>query len=509
MVIYEREKKELIIPKGFGYDCSDLIQSARTEGYNEGKEDGMSIVRNRFGLLNQSPHWNELNNGIGEYYPSGDIEAWSGANIDYNNVYNDGVREGIRSASTVDLDVHIRFKMSSGSFERSGPHSLRLNDIPIDCDFEVDDPFIDRFYNNYHLLANIDTSSINSINKIELYTFWNAWAPLDEQSEFTIGINGQPTTIINSVTVPTGEVSPPTYSGYNFTWNIEPIGITSYGEGWDDGYTSGYTDGQNTERPTSETAFTQNGVYTTSGGWNQVIVNVHESAATVSLQEKNIVVDNFYNYVGDKIVVTPDAGYDGLSAVTVSAVTTNEIAAVIDSNLVVAGGMINESILEAGSAITITSNGVYTPSGGTLAKGDLIYQFPNSAGTIDVGLSWQIPNYFNRIEVNVTIPHWNNYCSGTFRTDTTKVWSNADESQMCFFEGLRPDNTFDKLKVDGVSLLMYCTEGYTMQAGQHTFLLDMDGMRDNEGWTNSFKPENSFPNLDGNITYYFYRQQIQ
>ena len=507
MVIYNRDKKELIIPTGFGYDCSEAIASARTEGYNEGKEDGMSIVRNRFGLLHQSPHWNELNNGIGEYYPSGNIEAWSGANIDYNNVYNDGVREGIRSASTVDLDVHIRFKMSSGGFLWSAPYSLRLNDIPIDCDFIVDDPFIDRFYNNYHFLANIDTSSINSINKIELYTFWDAWAPLDEQAEFTIDINGQPTTIINSVAVPTGEVYPPTYSGYNFTWNIEPIGITSYGEGWDDGYESGYTDGISAERPTSEAVFTENGVYTTSGGWNQVIVNVHESAATVNLQEKNIVIDNFYHYVGDdEIVVTPDAGYDGLSAVTISAVTTDEIAEVINNNLVVTEGLIDNSFAEAGSAITITENGIYTPSGGTLAKANEIYQFPSATGTNSVALHWNVPHHFNRIEVNVSVPHWNNYCSGSFSTSAIKVWSSADEQQICFFEGLMPVNTFDKLTVDGVSLLGYCTEGYTMQPGQHKFVLDMDGMRDDEGWTNSFVPTQTFPNLTGSITYNFYRK---
>ncbi len=513
MVIYNRDKKELIIPTGFGYDCSEAIASARTEGYNEGKEDGVSVTLDNMTYLYDAPRNFNLTNGrfVKTYNPLPNV-GYRTAEIDYSQMFlygfescnqaiDDGILIRFYTGRPIDSGATFHEYWHTGWFNLPGAGQESLNSVK--CYYESAvylRPYI-RGLNAVIATKDDDT---------EVDTIWSVYivAKLLEYegtgNPFTgLSINGEMAEITQTDLYDYGE------GLYGFYFKFNPIAIPAWQNDetiWNDGYESGYTDGISAERPTSSTAFTENGVYTTSGGWNQVIVNVHESAATVNLQEKNIVVDNFYHYVGDEIVVTPDAGYDGLSAVTISAVTTDEIADIINNNLVVTEGIIDDSFAEAGSAITITENGIYTPSGGTLAKANEIYQFPNSAGTRSVGLSWNVPNHFNRIEVNVSVPHWNNYCSGSFSTSAIKVWSSADEQQICFFEGIMPVNTFDKLTVDGVSLLAYCTEGYTMQPGQHKFVLDMDGMRDDEGWTNSFVPTPTFPNLTGNITYNFYRQ---
>lgn len=518
MVIYNRDKKELIIPTGFGYDCSDIAQSARTEGYNEGKEDGMTIVRSHFSRLYKNPRWEDVQpEGTVWYLPSAPTEAYDKVIIDYNGIYQDGYNEGLYSATTVPVQILLQYGTEDGCdafilYGIYGCRNLKLNGISVDCD---DQTSLNCFNTLYTCASTYTIPSITSIS-VEGYPGENV-ETLDINDVTRIVINDGDAEILTKSIEYLGEQFIPFVGDrkvYRLNFTIKPFGITSYGEGWDDGYTSGYTDGISAERPTSSTAFTENGVYTTSGGWNQVIVNVHCSGTPEpSLQKKEIIVDNFYHYLGNKIVVTPDEGYDGLSAVTVSAVTTDEVVNIIDLNVTAAEGYLQNDILDAGSAITITENGIYTPSGMPINRGGVIYEFPNSAGTQTVYFNWNIPNYFKSIEVNVTTPHWNNYCSGTFRTDTTKVWSTEDENQICFFESMFPVITFDHLKVDGVPLLGYCTAGLTMQAGQHTFLLDMDGLRDDPDnlWAEDkpFKPINEFPNLDGNITYNFYRKQIQ
>lgn len=512
MVIYSKDKKELIIPTGFGYDCSEAIASARTEGYNEGKEDGITETMNAMTNLYDVPSNMTMTRGrfIKTYEPTPRV-GYRMAEIDYSQMFLYGF-ESCNQA--VDDGVLIRFyterPIDSGATLFEFNHNGYLNTPGIGqqhperviCQYRA--ALDGRPY-----IRGLNAFVVTYLSEPVVDTLWSVYIEaklLDYEgtgNPFTgLSVNGEMVEITQTDFHNFGD------GIYGFYFRFNPIVIPAWQNDesiWNDGYTSGYTDGQNTERPTAATAFTENGVYTTSGGWNQVIVNVHESAATVNLQEKNIVVDNFYHYVGDEIVVTPDEGYDGLSAVTISAVTTDEIAEVINNNLVVTGGLIDDSIGEAGSAITITENGIYTPSGGTLAKANEIYRFPSATGTNSVALNWNVPNHFNRIEVNVSVPHWNNYCSGSFSTSAVKVWSSADEEQTCFFEGMFPVNTFDKLTVDGVSLLAYCTEGYTMQPGQHKFVLDMDGMRDEEGWTNSFVPTQTFPNLTGNIRYNFYR----
>lgn len=83
-------------------------------------------------------------------------------------------------------------------------------------------------------------------------------------------------------------------------------------------YTEGYHDGEDDGREDQKsklvsTAFTSNGIYTREDGWNEVEVEVPQSAC--ALQDKSLLLNS-----GDTSpwTVEPSSGYDGMSSVTVS-----------------------------------------------------------------------------------------------------------------------------------------------------------------------------------------------
>lgn len=93
-------------------------------------------------------------------------------------------------------------------------------------------------------------------------------------------------------------------------------GQEKYDEGHDDGYNEGFTDGQtDILSGLTDTTITQNGTYSNPSGWSGVTVAVPQTGSSCNLQQKAITLES-----GDTSpwAVTPDAGYDGMSGVTIT-----------------------------------------------------------------------------------------------------------------------------------------------------------------------------------------------
>lgn len=93
-------------------------------------------------------------------------------------------------------------------------------------------------------------------------------------------------------------------------------GQEKYDEGHGDGYNEGFTDGQtDILSGLTDTTITQNGIYSNPSGWSGVTVAVPQTGSSCNLQQKAITLES-----GDTSpwAVAPDAGYDGMSGVTIT-----------------------------------------------------------------------------------------------------------------------------------------------------------------------------------------------
>lgn len=101
-------------------------------------------------------------------------------------------------------------------------------------------------------------------------------------------------------------------SGYD---GMAEVTITDNGYGqekYDEGFTDGQTD---ILSGLTDTTITQNGIYSNPSGWSGVTVAVPQTGSSCNLQQKAITLES-----GDTSpwAVTPDAGYDGMSGVTIT-----------------------------------------------------------------------------------------------------------------------------------------------------------------------------------------------
>ena len=492
MITYDRQKKELIIPMDFGYDCSEAIQSARTEGYQEGLEDGQAIVRSHFGQLIKAPlHKSQLPPHMAAVYtPTGSTEAWNSVIIDYVHIYREGVNDGITSANTIPLSFTMKYETASDLCSRS---------VPIN-----EEGIVSAKFNG----INITTTSYDA-NTSMRYSYWDVLVPKNLVPEITsiemtyrnryeeyevCDINP-----FSSITVDDKELEIQTwnleylgiYSGsssYNHLWKltytISPFPVSDYGAGYTDGYTSGYTDGYNAERPTDSITITENGVYTNpSGGWNSVIANVHEVVPTVLLEDKVIELDysNASGFSGDETYL-PTSGYDGIGSVEVKGLSASQYFEQVYNSAEGAYTVLNNAYTLSAETLTINENGTYTASAET---------------RVDYGShTWYVPQNFKQVVVDVPV---SDLCvSGSFTTSADYTFSSSDE-QVPYIINMPPIQCLSYLLVDGVPLQTYCDNGFMLPAGSHTFWMNLGELMLFHQTPVTYN--NTFPNLSGNITY--------
>ena len=135
---------------------------------------------------------------------------------------------------------------------------------------------------------------------------WNEVEVAVEQTGTTCNLESKTET----VTADTQTILPS--SGYDGMSEVV-VDATDYGQNkYDEGFTDGQTD---ILSGMTATAFTQNDTYTNASGWSAVTVNVPQTGSSCNLQQKNITLES-----GDTSpwAVTPDAGYDGMSGVTIT-----------------------------------------------------------------------------------------------------------------------------------------------------------------------------------------------
>ena len=485
MITYDREKKELIIPMDFGYDCSDAIQSAHTEGYQEGLEDGKAIVRSHFGQLIKAPlHKSQLPPHMAAVYtPSGDTEAWNSVIIDYVHIYREGINDGIRSATTLPVEMIWVYNDENDTMFPYRCDSLKLNgyDVVYEYDYTT---------HMYWAVVNAEVSKYD-VSNITAITIDFRTDIMPEESSSTmvykaIAIDGEDAVILGYSMEYIGQASGDTRWPYVYRINyqIEPVPVSEYGGGWHDGYESGYTDGYNAERPTDSITITENGVYTNpSGGWNSVIANVHEVIPTVLLEDKVIELDysNASGFSGDETYL-PTSGYDGIGSVEVKGLSAAQHFEEVYNSAEGAYTVLNNAYTLSAKTLTINENGTYTASGET---------------RVDYGNhTWYVPQNFKQVVVDVPV---SDLCvSGSFATSADYTFSNADE-QVPYIVNMPPIQCLSYLMVDGVALQSYCDNEFMLPAGSHTFWMNLGELMLFHHTPVSYN--NTFPNLSGNITY--------
>ena len=240
MIVYEENTKRIVIPSGLGNltglmeaEAQAMYNSGRTDGYNEGVEDGKSIQDKK---LTDSVTFNENGEYDADY-------GFKKVIVDVDNQWDEGFEVGYESgftdgyASATSRLVTFRFeayKLLGGG----GPSAITVNGVPSEY-FEhsewygADPSFVEI---SAHTGDNIILSAEFVVN-----LFGPAYESIWPEEWGAVYVNGDKTEPISQTKNVDGD-----YVIYNFTFN--PCGISSaitdaYESGYTDGYASGYTNG--------------------------------------------------------------------------------------------------------------------------------------------------------------------------------------------------------------------------------------------------------------------------
>ena len=333
-------------------NASQFVLEKYTEGYHDGEEDGVEEQKSKLastaftqnGIYRREDGWSEVEvdvapppcpelgpdlvslnggwDGDETYYPSGiGKDGFSEFRV-YDNgygrkKYNDGVNAQKALLSST------AFTQNDTYTNQDGWSAVTVN-VPTgtSCNLESKTETItaetqtilpSSGYDGMSSVS-VDASSFAQEKYDEGFTDGQASVPPcppcpEIESAVTYGIGSGFT----------GATITPS-SGYDgmaeVTITDNGYGQEKYDEGHGDGYNEGFTDGQtDILSGMTATAFTQNGIYSNPSGWSGVTVAVPQTGSSCNLQQKAITLES-----GDTSpwAVAPDAGYDGMSGVTIT-----------------------------------------------------------------------------------------------------------------------------------------------------------------------------------------------
>lgn len=234
MVIYEENTKRIVIPSGLGNltglmeaEAQAMYNSGRTDGYNEGVEDGKSIQDRK---LTDSVTFNENGEYDADY---GYKKVIVDVDNQWDEGYESGYTDGIVSATTIPVEFVLVYNFD----DPDTMHPLQALDFKLNghsVEYEYDSA--SHLYWAY-VHAKVSLYEVSVITSVTIDFATNV--PYEESSSSmtykAITINGTDRNIISYSLTSINQGF-----DYRIEYTIEPVPISEF----QIGYASGYTDGQ-------------------------------------------------------------------------------------------------------------------------------------------------------------------------------------------------------------------------------------------------------------------------
>lgn len=259
MIVYEENTKRIVIPSGLGNltglmeaEAQAMYNSGRTDGYNEGVEDGKSMQDRK---LTDSVTFNENGEYDADYgYKKVIVDVDNQWDEGYESGYTDGYASGYTDGlPKYDYTMRITYPMEKdGSYllwEMCGMRApFRLNGKEYPYTFEHDhDPWTQPVNNNYIFIKAEGVNGNGPFISVDMEPYFlnrpvEGGSRYPTPDEMTITFGGVPMTV-TAWTM--GEYDDEYYGRYYQPYHIEcePLSLDQYEIGFSDGYASGYTDG--------------------------------------------------------------------------------------------------------------------------------------------------------------------------------------------------------------------------------------------------------------------------
>lgn len=227
MIIYNEEKKELIIPTGIGnIDNTIYYDEGFTDGYSSGRTDGY-----------HEGYGNGYQRGFTDGYASGFTD---GHNSGFTDGYTSGFTDGYRSATTVPVELVLVYNYDEISMHPFRVQNIKFNNTDVIYEYDYSTHIYWAYAHTQ--VPNYDVSSISSMT----FDFSTEVPPEESASSKvfkTITINGTDSTILNYDITYLGNIGDVWPYQYRIVYNIEPFPITDYAIG----YAAGLAACQNNE----------------------------------------------------------------------------------------------------------------------------------------------------------------------------------------------------------------------------------------------------------------------
>lgn len=300
MIIYEREKKTLIIPTGIGN--GNIGSGDYADGFEAGKAAQKAADDRKITPTTAITQNGEYEADYGYKKVIVDVECGGDCSDEieaaYSSGYTGGYDEGLEDGAE-----QQKAKLETISITNNGTYSRPDGYGTVEVQVEGG-------------TCNLESKPFNLDGGTTFPATISPSAGYDGLSEVTVRDNG--------------------------------YGQTKYNDGFSDGE-------DNIRNNMGSAVFTQNGNYSNSSGWSSVTVNVPSSGGASNLQNKSVVLT-----AGTQTVV-PDAGFDGMTEVDVDAtdMLANEHASAFSDGYSTGAGDVKSQF----TSTAVTQNGTYQMTG--------------------------------------------------------------------------------------------------------------------------------------------------